>query len=380
MSFRQYIGARYVPKFFEGDDGNNWISGLTYEPLTIVTYNNTQYTSKKPVPATVGSPNLNPEYWVATGDYNAQVEEYREEVEEVKELIETKFNQANAIDFSSSMSFYVDRVNGLDTNDGSIEHPFLTLDKAIEQLNTVSSNVYIFFKTAGTYTVSEGIINGVTIHFEPLVDDVTIDFINRACTFYNCHVNFNSTKQHFLTVRHAFTGENPQVAATIENCSTYAQKTIFKMNLYMIGGFFWFTDVTFDDATIVSTQNRSRLDCRGSVCILQNITIHTDLAQAVNILNFNHCPKVQMWGTNNFNASVDQTGNHLMFLGACFTTLQTFFNETGVGRPHGLIYSDLGYLNYALCADAIDALSIVGTRRVYPTTNYAEVRIAEKIT
>ena len=52
---RQYIGARYVPKFFEGEGGSNtWAgSSVAYEALTVVTYLNNSYTSKKPVPAGV---------------------------------------------------------------------------------------------------------------------------------------------------------------------------------------------------------------------------------------------------------------------------------------------------------------------------------------
>ena len=92
---RQYIGARYVPKFYEGTNGTEWDSGVAYEPLTIVTYLGNSYTSKIPVPAGVGSPNNNPSYWASTGIYSAQVEEYREETESVKarvDIIEPKVN------------------------------------------------------------------------------------------------------------------------------------------------------------------------------------------------------------------------------------------------------------------------------------------------
>ena len=41
---RQYIGARYVPKFAEPVE---WDSTRSYEALTIVTHNNHSYTSKK---------------------------------------------------------------------------------------------------------------------------------------------------------------------------------------------------------------------------------------------------------------------------------------------------------------------------------------------
>lgn len=71
---RQYIGARYVPKFYENSDGTAaWKSGVEYEPLTIVTYNGNSYTSKQTVPANVGNPSANPAYWAATGIYNQQI-------------------------------------------------------------------------------------------------------------------------------------------------------------------------------------------------------------------------------------------------------------------------------------------------------------------
>lgn len=88
MSERQYIGARYVPKFFSNPNGTNeWLKNVNYEALTVVTYLNSSYTSKMPVPQTVGAPNENPEYWALTGAYNAQVEQYRTEVEEYKNAV-----------------------------------------------------------------------------------------------------------------------------------------------------------------------------------------------------------------------------------------------------------------------------------------------------
>lgn len=85
MAVTQYIGARYVPKFFEGEDGTpTWVSGVQYEPLTIVTYNGNSYTSKKPVPASVGNPSANPAYWASTGMYNEQVEILRQEFEQFR--------------------------------------------------------------------------------------------------------------------------------------------------------------------------------------------------------------------------------------------------------------------------------------------------------
>lgn len=69
---RQYVGARYVPKVM-----GEWNKALQYEALSIVTYLGNSFTSKVPVPANIDISNKN--YWVNTGNYNAQVEAYRQE-------------------------------------------------------------------------------------------------------------------------------------------------------------------------------------------------------------------------------------------------------------------------------------------------------------
>lgn len=87
MATRQYIGARYVPKFFSDENGSSqWRDNIPYEALTIVTNLGNSYTSKKPVP--VGVQIDNGEYWVLTGAFNQQVEEYREEVARLIDVIE----------------------------------------------------------------------------------------------------------------------------------------------------------------------------------------------------------------------------------------------------------------------------------------------------
>ena len=92
MASTQYIGARYVPIFYtDPDTGSNaWRSGIAYDPLTIVTDLNQSYTSKIPVPATVGRPSENPAYWVITGAYNAQVDQYRSEVDALSAEVDNK--------------------------------------------------------------------------------------------------------------------------------------------------------------------------------------------------------------------------------------------------------------------------------------------------
>lgn len=76
---RQYVGARYVPKIM-----GEWDKNIAYEALSIVTYKGNSFTSKIPVPAKVDIGDET--YWVNTGNYNVQVDEFRKETLEAKQL------------------------------------------------------------------------------------------------------------------------------------------------------------------------------------------------------------------------------------------------------------------------------------------------------
>ena len=98
---RQYIGARYVPKYYEGTNGNAWEQNVAYEALTVVTYLSASYTSKKAVPATVGNPADNPNYWVLTANFPGQIGELTntvsEHTQEINEINETISEEVEAI-------------------------------------------------------------------------------------------------------------------------------------------------------------------------------------------------------------------------------------------------------------------------------------------
>lgn len=92
---RQYIGARYVPLFGRKDeDSIEWDNTGAYEPLTVVLYQGNSYTSRQYVP--VGVEISNQEFWALTGNYNAQVEQYRRETAAAREAAETAQSAADA--------------------------------------------------------------------------------------------------------------------------------------------------------------------------------------------------------------------------------------------------------------------------------------------
>lgn len=87
---RQYVGARYVPKIM-----GEWNKALQYEALSVVTYMGNSFTSKVPVPANIDISNQS--YWVNTGNYNAQVEQYRKETAQLSNNLNSEIvNRKNA--------------------------------------------------------------------------------------------------------------------------------------------------------------------------------------------------------------------------------------------------------------------------------------------
>ena len=127
---RQYIGARYVPKL----DGE-WNKNVNYEPLTIVTHLGASYTSKIPVPK--GIDITDDKYWVLTGNYNAQVEEYRQNTNALKDNVNKR-------------GILVDSIGILTSNTGS-ENSRLFNEYALSHKDVPVT----FLFSAGTYNFSD---------------------------------------------------------------------------------------------------------------------------------------------------------------------------------------------------------------------------------
>ena len=89
MSLHQYIGARYVPYFYQNSldpTSTEWEPNVSYEPLTVVTLPNLHsYISKKYVPDTIGSPALNAEYWLDRGYDNAYIQALQDQIDDMND-------------------------------------------------------------------------------------------------------------------------------------------------------------------------------------------------------------------------------------------------------------------------------------------------------
>lgn len=120
-----YTGARYVPLF----DGA-WDSTKTYEPLTVVLYEGGSYTSRQPVPAGIAI--QNEEYWALTGNYNAQIEQYRSETAEA--LRRASAAQIDADEAHEEAANAIGAINSLTPRVGALEEDNVQNKADIEEL------------------------------------------------------------------------------------------------------------------------------------------------------------------------------------------------------------------------------------------------------
>lgn len=89
MAVRQYIGARYVPTYYQNSQdptSAEWEPNVNYDPLTIVSLPNMHsYQSKKFVPASVESPASNPEYWYDQGYASAYYQALQDQIDDMND-------------------------------------------------------------------------------------------------------------------------------------------------------------------------------------------------------------------------------------------------------------------------------------------------------
>lgn len=266
MSVREYIGARYVPLFM-----GEWDNTKTYEPLSIVIYQGNSYTSRQYVP--IGIEITNEIYWAETGNYNAQVEQYRQEVLgfngritaiESDNWVTTQRINDGAVTFDKLSEFvqnmgsnienhvttyYIDRINGNDETaiPGDITKPYKTLDAAAKLCDITGGNLRFSFLTSGNYTFTARIITGSVIHMfaddiaENDTNDLVINVVNDYGTFfaYDTHINLNGTSKNHL-VFNLPSDENPNTTVgmlEIEGSTLWCHHTTFNCKyLYLIQG------------------------------------------------------------------------------------------------------------------------------------------------
>ena len=285
----KYVGHRYVPKIF-----GEWDKKNEYEGLSIVTHQGTSYTSKKRVP--VGIDILNEEYWVVTGNYDAQVEEYRKETRrvsdelvnkadktqliqlkkdvndditnfktdvnedittfktETNEEINTRFKEFSTYSPENEKVFYVNSYEGSYKGDGSQENPYRSLQNVVDHMSTLSSvkiSSPIRIKMSGVFT------EGIEIYSLPYLKDILIiegdtDVDGKPSTFID---GTNSNRRIGLRIEQV-----PATKIKIENLAFTNWKTDDKNGhgfIYKTGGYVYLNNCKAEncDLGFVVTNN-----------------------------------------------------------------------------------------------------------------------------
>ena len=143
MTTQQYIGARYVPIFGRKDEESiEWDNSKTYEPLTVVLHEGNSYTSRQFVP--VGIDIKNEDFWALTGNYNAQVEQYRQDTQNALTVAQ------NALTLAQT-----NETNLLLKADSATTYSKTETDERIESLRPVSNVLDYGVKNDGTDVTDE---------------------------------------------------------------------------------------------------------------------------------------------------------------------------------------------------------------------------------
>ena len=127
---RQYVGARYMPKFL-----GLWNNTQDYEALSVVENGTgTSYVSNKPVPA--GTPLTNSNYWVVYGTQSGAVLHLQEQVDNLKAIafnvLEADADNTGNDDCSAIIASLVSNFNCLYFPEGTykIDTP-ITIDRNV---------------------------------------------------------------------------------------------------------------------------------------------------------------------------------------------------------------------------------------------------------
>jgi len=120
MVVHQYIGARYVPYYYENSldpTSTEWEPNVNYEALTVVTLpNQHSYISKKAVPDTVGSPALNAEYWLDTGSNDAYIQNLQDQIDIINGTLTDIEHDVDVLESSGRFWYIGDSFLGLRPN------------------------------------------------------------------------------------------------------------------------------------------------------------------------------------------------------------------------------------------------------------------------
>lgn len=151
---RQYVGARYVPKLAEPF---NWNETAVYEPLTIVGYMGSSYTSRKLVPA--GTTPVEGEYWALTGNLNGSIQQLQTQINTLDTNLDKLATEhsADITRLETDISENATSITTLSTQVTTNKNDIATIMQDLEDINDlIKKEILIVTDSYGNYpTVQE---------------------------------------------------------------------------------------------------------------------------------------------------------------------------------------------------------------------------------
>lgn len=221
MSVTQYIGARYVPLFA---DPIAWDITQQYEPLTIVYYQGNSYTSKQAVPANIDISNT--DYWALTGNYNAQIEQYRAEVQTYDNRITANTTSNTAQDAQlagTSSSGLKTLIEGNASDISAIETDISSLEDADDALSAQLAGT----TSSGLKTLIENNASDITDINTTLTG---FDTTHQVKTYVDNAISSLNRKKKMLVIGDSLSGST-YVAANSRWCVSLAE--LLNADLYV---------------------------------------------------------------------------------------------------------------------------------------------------
>lgn len=242
MANNIYIGNRYVPVFANPVE---WDNLREYEPLTIVTYQGTAYTSRKTVP--VGTALSNTDYWVVTGNYNAQVEQYRQEVADLSDEVDdmkdgtVSGSLQNQIDNMNDGSVSGSLQNQINNIVNSTRHFLCVSDSYGEAPTTAKSWIAKFANIVGSSNVTSATKGGYA--FSPASYNAPFkDLITPGAVDTGVPSSYDVTKVTDIIVLGGFNDRSTAISTIMSAISafcTYARSTYPNLKNIYIGAVGW---------------------------------------------------------------------------------------------------------------------------------------------
>lgn len=207
MAVRQYVGARYVPTFA---DPIEWQKDTFYEPLTIVNYNNSSYTSKKPVPVGTGNPAEATEYWALTGNYSGQTQEAIKIANEAKETAEGSVKEVKSVqeNLTKEISDRKTADNDILNKISALTNDIILFGDSWLTIDGIASKVFGNMYTVHNFGVGGALFSGVTEQVAKASTELDTNIINGCCpVVVVCGVNelWHSSNVDTTTVGNNFT-------------------------------------------------------------------------------------------------------------------------------------------------------------------------------